>query len=113
MSEEQKISRAVGVSAYIREQLAGLDDEKAIPMANLVQTLIEKFPTVKSKTGASARVNLVLKQKKVQEVFTKIKGKDKKIYIVRSNKRAHIGEEGQVPTSGQSTVTVETGTESN
>lgn len=96
MAEEQKVNRGVGVSAYIREQLAGLDDEKAIPMSNLVQTLIEKFPTVKSKTGASARVNLVLKQKKVQEVFAKIKGKDKKIYIVRANKRAHIGETGAV-----------------
>lgn len=87
-------SRRVGVSAFIREQLAELDGEKAIPMANLVQTLIEKFPTVKSKTGASARVNLVLKQKKVADLFTKIKGKDKKIYIVRANTRAHIADSG-------------------
>jgi len=105
MSEEQIISRGVGVSAYIREQLAGLDDEKAIPMANLVQTLIEKFPTVKSKTGASARVNLVLKQKKVQEVFTKIKGKDKKIYIVRANKRAHIADSVITTASNAGTTT--------
>jgi len=111
MAEEQKVTRGVGVSLYIREQLAGLDDEKAIPMANLVQTLLEKFPTVKNKTGASARVNLVLKQKKVQEVFTKIKGKDKKIYIVRANKRAHIASEAVIATSSSPTVETETGTE--
>ncbi len=104
---ETTVSRGVGVSAYIREQLAGLDDEKAIPMANLVQTLIEKFPTVKSKTGASARVNLVLKQKKVQEVFAKIKGKDKKIYIVRANKRAHVASEVNV-TGNTATAVSET-----
>lgn len=98
MTEVERVTnRGVGVSVYIREQLAGLDEEKAISMSNLVQALIEKFPTVKNKTRASARVNLVLKQKKIQELYTKIKGKDKKIYIVRVNKRAHTDTDMRTP----------------
>jgi len=79
---------SVGVSAFIKEQLQGLDGGSAIVMSNLVKTLMEKFPTVKTKTGASARVNLVLKQKKIIEDFEKIKGKDKKTYIVRRGSTA-------------------------
>ena len=79
---------SVGVSAFIKEQLQGLDKDSAIVMSNLVKTLMEKFPSVKTKTGASARVNLVLKQKKVSDDFEKIKGKDKKTYIVRRGSTA-------------------------
>ncbi len=79
---------SVGVSAFIKEQLQGLDKDSAIVMSNLVKTLMEKFPSVKTKTGASARVNLVLKQKKVSDGFEKIKGKDKKTYIVRRGSTA-------------------------
>lgn len=79
---------SVGVSAFIKEQLQGLDKDSAIVMSNLVKELMVKFPTVKTKTGASARVNLVLKQKKVSDGFEKIKGKDKKTYIVRRGSTA-------------------------
>ncbi len=79
---------SVGVSAFIKEQLQGLDGGSAIVMSNLVKELMVKFPSVKTKTGASARVNLVLKQKKVSEDFEKIKGKDKKTYIIRRGSTA-------------------------
>lgn len=79
---------SVGVSAFIKEQLQNLDGGSAIVMSNLVKELMVKFPTVKTKTGASARVNLVLKQKKIIEDFEKIKGKDKKTYIVRRGSTA-------------------------
>jgi hypothetical protein len=73
-----------GISSYIKERLEAIESEKALPLYVLVGDLVERFPTIKTKTGASARVNLVLKQQAISAKFKKIRGKDNKTYIVKN-----------------------------
>lgn len=72
---------AENISKYIKEQLAAIPKDSALLQAALVQDLLRKFPSVKDRTKASARINLVMKQKGIQGKYEKITGKDKKVYI--------------------------------
>lgn len=78
---EKKNSK--GISDHIKEQFDLIQPHKALSCSALVQELMNMFPTIKDRTSGSARVNLVLGQKKVSEKFTKLKGKDHRVYIIR------------------------------
>lgn len=68
-----KVPKEKGISAYIKQQLLALQSDQAISFEGLVKDLREKFPHIKDNTGASARINLVLKQKKIVVDFKKYK----------------------------------------
>jgi len=88
---EKKNSK--GISSYIKVQLESIEEGKALSVAALVQELLHTFTFIKDRTSASARINLVLGQKKICDRFTKIRGKDKHVYVVRSTENIHLVEE--------------------
>lgn len=87
MSEEEVKVKGKGISTYIKSRFLDLAVDQALPFEEIVQDVRKQFPHVKDNTSASARVNLVLKQKKVSRDFKKIRNSkdptDKTIYIVR------------------------------
>lgn len=68
---DSKADKVKGISAFIKKQLYALKAEEAISFQGLVEALCKQFPHVKGSTSASARINLVLKQKKVARDFKK------------------------------------------
>ncbi len=75
------MAKSLNISSYIKERLQAITPELAIPFRVLVKDLVERFPTIKDTTSASVRINSVLKQKTIKNVFERIKGKDNKVYI--------------------------------
>lgn len=123
---EKKNSK--GISDYIKEQFDLIQPSNALSCAALVQELMEVFPTIKDRTSGSARVNLVLSQKKVSERFTKLKGKDQRVYIIRKEDDPNVRrtnsesqtaqkeappelEQGQVDVGSEEIVRVQTASE--
>ena len=88
---EKKNSK--GISSYIKVQLESIEEGKALSVAALVQELLQVFPFIKDRTSASARINLVLNQKKIRDRFMKIRGKDKRVYVVNVIWNAHLSQE--------------------
>lgn len=72
-TQTEKAPREKGISAYIKQQLLALQSDQAISFEGFIKDLREKFPHIKDNTGASARINLVLKQKKIAVDFKKYK----------------------------------------
>lgn len=96
---EKKNSK--GISSYIKVQLESIGEGKALSIAALIQELLHTFTFIKDRTSASARINLVLGQKKICNRFIKIRGKDKHVYVIRITENIHLQKEmGEEKTDG-------------
>jgi hypothetical protein len=71
-----------GISKFIKDRLEQVQEGQALPMRALVAEVRTAFPHIKDKTNASVRVNAALNSKATEQKFTRIKGKDKMVYIV-------------------------------
>lgn len=73
------------ISEFIKERLKVLDNEGGIDYSGLIgETLGEYKDQLKNRQLTANRITSILKQKDLINQFVKVKGKDKKLYIIRN-----------------------------
>lgn len=77
--------RTKDISNFVLDKLRELTDETAVCHSSLITELLYSFPNLKSREYAANRINSILKNRYLVQQYTKIKGKDHKIYIVKEN----------------------------
>lgn len=72
------------INKFVVTKLETIGNNEAFSQNSLISSLLQEFPNLKNRRYAANRVNQVLRTSGVINNFKKIKGKDKKIYIIRN-----------------------------
>lgn len=72
------------ITQFVTNKLNELTNENGLSHSVLITNLLEAYPNLKDRVGAANRINSILKNKEVINSFRKIKGQDKKVYLIRN-----------------------------
>ena len=78
------MTRTKEITNFIIGEFEKLTNENAISHTFLITELLSAYPALGDRIIAANRINQVLRNKEVTAKFKKIKGADKKHYIIRN-----------------------------
>ena len=78
--------RTKEITNFIIGEFEKMGNDDAMPHSVLITDLLSAYPALGDRIIAANRINQVLRNKEVTAKFKKIKGADKKHYIIRNRK---------------------------
>jgi len=91
------MTRTKDITNFIIGEFEKLDNKNALSHSFLITDLLSAYPALGDRIIAANRINQVLRNKEVSDKFKKIKGGDKKHYIIRNQQVIEVTDEN-VPT---------------